>query len=137
MLCLFSACNRYEKTTVTLPDGFVVNVRIADTMQKQERGLMFVEKLPENEGMLFVFPREEEQAFWMKNTLVDLDIVFIDENKAVTSIAYELPHSYVYTPDSEIPVAFGEGKYVLELAAGTAKKHNLSPTKKLQFELPE
>ena len=94
---------------------------------------MFVTDLPANKGMLFVFDKEDEQVFWMKNTLIDLDMVFIGSDKTVTSVAVEMPHSYTYTPDNEIAYAVGQGQYVLELSAKTAAKHNVVPGTKLAF----
>ena len=132
LLCV-CGCENYQTVPVTLPDGFVVQARVSDTPPKQERGLMFVKNLPENEGMLFVFEKDEQQVFWMKNTLIDLDMVFIDSNKTVTSVAAEVPHSYTYTPDDEVAYALGYGQYVLELASKTAKKHNVVPGESLHF----
>ena len=132
-LLLFAGCNSYQSTPVTLPDGFVVQALVADTPQKQEKGLMFVTGLPENKGMLFVFDEEHEQLFWMKNTLIDLDMVFIGADKKVTSVAAQVPHSYTYTPDYEVATATGHGQYVLELAAKTAAKHGVVPGAQLQF----
>ena len=68
---LLSACNSYQTITLTLPDGFAVEALVADTPQKHQKGLMFVTELPENKGMLFVFDQEQDQFFWMKNTLID------------------------------------------------------------------
>lgn len=130
MLC---ACKHYDTISITLPDGFEVKALVADTPAKQERGLMFVTDLPENRGMIFVFDEDQEQAFWMKNTLIDLDMVFIASDKTVTDVAHEVPHSYTYTPDNEVAYAIGYGKYVLELAAKTAQKHHVSPGEKIQF----
>ena len=127
------ACKHYKTIPVTLPDGFVVQTLVADTPAKQEKGLMFVTDLPENKGMLFVFDQDEEQAFWMKNTLIDLDMVFINSNKTVTSIAAEMPHSYTYTPDDQVAYALGYGQYVLELSAKTAAKHKVVPGAKITF----
>lgn len=127
------ACKHYTTVPVTLPDGFVVQALVADTPAKQEKGLMFVTDLPANKGMLFVFDKEDEQVFWMKNTLIDLDMVFIGSDKTVTSVAVEMPHSYTYTPDNEIAYAVGQGQYVLELSAKTAAKHNVVPGTKLAF----
>lgn len=132
LLCV-CACKSYQTIPVTLPDGFVVNARVADTPQKQERGLMFVKKLPENEGMIFVFDQDKAQTFWMKNTLIDLDMVFINAQKTVTGVAAEMPHSYTYTPDNEVAYAQGQGQYVLELAAQTAAKHGVMPGTQLDF----
>ena len=56
LLCV-CACKHYKTTPITLPDGFVINARVADTPDKQERGLMFVKNLPENEGMIFTADR--------------------------------------------------------------------------------
>ena len=123
------ACSHYKTIAVTLPDGFVVQTRVADTPQKQERGLMFVKNLPENKGMIFVFDNEQTLSFWMKNTLIDLDMVFLDS----TQVAAEVPHSYTYTPDNQVAVAVGYGQYVVELAAQTAQKHNVVPGAKLAF----
>ncbi len=131
-LCLAS-CRSYRTIPVTLPDGFVVQALVADTPEKQERGLMFVTDLPENKGMIFVFDKNQELAFWMKNTLIDLDMVFIDANKTVTSVAEEVPHSYTYTPDDEVAYALGYGQYVLELAGKTAQKHQVVAGSQLHF----
>ena len=126
-----------KPVTVTLPDGFEVAAQLADTPAKQEKGLMFVTHLPENEGMLFVFDQESAQAFWMKNTLIDLDMVFISADKTVTSVAAQMPHSYTYTPDNEVAYTEGWGQYVLELAAKTAARHGVTPGSKIEFSLPE
>ena len=133
VLLFLSACNPYKTVPVTLPDGFVVDALIADTPKKQEKGLMFVTQLPENKGMLFVFNENQPQLFWMKNTLIDLDMVFIGADKKVTSIEAEVPHSYTYTPDREVATAYGFGKYVLELPAKTAAKHKVIPQAEIKF----
>ena len=135
VVLLLAACNSYKSTTVTLPDGFKIYARIADTPQKKAKGLMFVKQLPENEGMLFTFDEETEQLFWMKNTLIDLDIVFIGADKRVILVDPEVPHSYTYTPDSDVAYSAGYGKYVLELPAKTAGKHKVSAGEELDFTL--
>ena len=91
--------------------------------------------LDENEGMLFVFEQDEEQSFWMKNTLIDLDIVFIGSDRRVTSVAPQVRHSYTYTPDDQVAYALGYGQFVLELAAKTAAKHGVMEGTEIQFEL--
>ena len=128
-----TGCSSYRTRTVTLPDGFEVQARVADTPAKQEKGLMFVTDLPENQGMLFVFDQEQELFFWMKNTLIDLDMVFIGADKKVTTVAQQVPHSYTYTPDYEVATAEGKGQYVLELRAQAAAKHGVVPGATLQF----
>ncbi len=134
---LLGACAHPSVVTVTLPDGFEVSARVADTPKMHEKGLMFVTELPENEGMLFVFDEEDELVFWMKNTLIDLDMIFIDGEKTVTSVAAEMPHSYTYTPDDQVAYAGGWGKYVLELASKTAARHGVKEGSTLSFSLSE
>lgn len=113
------------QSKVFLPDGSAVQIEIADTPKKAERGLMFRETLDEQKGMLFVFEKDDFRLFWMKNTLIDLDMVFIDSNGVITSIASQVPHSYLGAPEEEITQVPGWGKYVLEIKGGTAQKHNL------------
>ena len=137
LAALLCACGQESVITVTLPDGFEVSARVADTPQTHEKGLMFVKYLPENEGMLFVFEEEDELVFWMKNTLIDLDMIFIDGNQTVTSVAAEMPHSYTYTPDDQVAYAGGWGKYVLELPAKTAAKHGVQEGALIRFSLAE
>lgn len=134
---LLGACSKYQTVPVTLPDGFTVKARVADTPEKKEKGLMFVKQLPENEGMLFLSDQDERQHFWMKNTLINLDIVFIGSDKKVSSVVPDVEHTYTYTPDYEIPRVQGYGRYVLELAAKTAEKHGVTQGAEIAFALPE
>ena len=131
---LLSACNSYQTVDITLPDGFVVHALVAITPEQKEKGLMFITDLPENKGMLFVFEQEEPQLFWMKNTLIDLDMLFIGADKTITQVAAEVPHSYTYTPDSEVARVGGYGKYVLELSSKTAAKHGVKEGLPLLFD---
>ena len=134
--CLLTACESYQQANVVLPDGFVIRARLADTPEKTEKGLMFVKHLPTDEGMLFIFDKSDTHYFWMKNTLIDLDIIFISPQGYITQQYEQVPHTYTYTPDSEIPVVPGEGQYVLEAAAGTIMRHNLKKGDKISFSLP-
>ncbi len=129
------ACGEYEYTDVSLPDGFVIRAAIADTPQKTQKGLMFVKELPPDAGMLFVFDKEDEQYFWMKNTLVDLDIIFLDAQQRIRTQYARVPHTYTYTPDAQIPVVSGRARYVLECAAGTIMRHSLKNGDRLEFAL--
>ena len=133
ILLSLCGCKHYKTIPVTLPDGFVVQALVADTPQKQEGGLMFVKNLPEDKGMLFVFDADQEQSFWMKNTLIDLDIVFLNSHQTVTSVAAQMPRSYTYTPDDQVAYTLGYGQYVVELAAQTAAKHGVVPGAKITF----
>ena len=130
---IFCAAGCAKRTDVTLPDGFTVHARVADTPQKIEKGLMFVKKLAPADGMLFFMEQDEMQSFWMKNTLIDLDIIFIAPDKTVRQVHEQVPHSYTYTPESDVAVVYGQGQYVLELPAGASAKHGIKTGSKLHF----
>lgn len=68
-------------------------VKLAETDQDQEKGLQNVKSLPENEGMLFIFNEPQEVDFWMKDTEIPLDIIFIDEELTVISVKQGIPGS--------------------------------------------
>src|ERR1035437_4285366 len=69
----------------------MLKVKIADTPSKLEQGLMFVENMPEDEGMLFVFPRPMKLSFWGKNTFIPLDIAFVNREHVIVKIAHIKP----------------------------------------------
>ena len=112
---------------LTMPDGSVVQAELALTPQTQERGLMFRETLADDAGMLFVFKEDGPRTFWMKNTYVSLDIVFLDGNMKVRNIFHRVPRSNPEQPEIEVARVSAPAKFVLELAAGKAKKCRLKP----------
>lgn len=130
-----NACVFYKETPVTLPDGTVLQVRIADTYNKQEHA-WDGQKAPFQKGVLFVFLRDEEQPYWRKNTRLALDVVFIDAQYQITSIETDVQPRKRYTIDAEIPFAFANAKYLLELPAGTVQAHELKVGDQLYFPLP-
>ena len=90
-----------------------LDIEIAALEHERTRGLMWRRSLPDNQGMLFIFEREERRSFWMKNTLIGLDILFIKENGEVESISkYTIPKSERSIPSK------GPAKYVLEVTEG-------------------
>lgn len=95
-------------------------IEIADTPQKWERGLMYRKALKENQGMLFVFPRVDIAQFWMKNTLIPLDMLFIDSGGKIIKIQRKA------TPESLAIISSGAPvKAVLEIAGGASDKLKL------------
>ena len=97
-----------------------IDVEIADNEEKRHIGLMFRDKMEENQGMLFIFPTEEQQAFYMKNTIIPLDIIFINSKKQIVKI-----HKYT-TPYSEKDLLSGKPVlYVVEVNAGFTDKYNI------------
>ncbi len=128
-----------KKAALVFPDGKKIKVDVVDTPATREIGLMCVRKMPKNYGMLFVFPQDIYLNFWMKNTLVSLDILWIDADKKITVIHERLKASTEKTPDDQVATAGGKGQYVLELAAGEAKRRGLKAGDRLDFEtaIPE
>jgi uncharacterized protein len=114
-----------------LPDGRSLQVEVARTPAEQSRGLMFRTRLPEDYGMLFIFERPGKNRFWMKNTLIPLDIVWLDARKRIIHIEYQVP------PCQRDPCpAYGpsaDSLYVLEVNAGVVHKRELRIGMALQF----
>jgi uncharacterized membrane protein (UPF0127 family) len=97
-------------------------VEMAETDEERARGLMFRKEVPEGKGMLFDFKAEQPVAFWMKNTYVSLDMIFIKADGRILSIAENTE------PLSERGVpSGGPVRGVLEVVAGTAKKLGIKP----------
>jgi uncharacterized membrane protein (UPF0127 family) len=96
-------------------------VWIADTEPSRERGLMFVRSLPADHGMLFLFERPQFASFWMKNTYLSLDIVFIGQDGVVVNVVHDTEPLSRSAIESDGPVTG-----VLELVAGTAAKIGLA-----------
>ncbi len=91
-------------------------VEVAQDTETKAQGLMFREKLPENHGMLFVFDREKYHRFWMKNTSISLDIIWISSEGKVVDIQTAAPCK---TPTCPSYVPHDMAKYVLEINANT------------------
>ena len=96
VIVLFGCClSTRSGVTITIGTGEKVNIRVelADTPEERARGLMFRHYLPEGEGMLFIFPEETRSSFWMKDTPISLDLVFIKEERIVDIIENAVPNS--------------------------------------------
>ena len=95
-------------------------VEFAETQEEQAKGLMFREELANDKGMLFIFPEPRETSFWMKNTLIPLDMIFIDADHKISFIHHKAQ------PHDETPV-FSHGHVigVLEIPGGQANSQNI------------
>lgn len=106
----------------------VLTLRVAATFATREYGLMCVRSLAPNAGMLFVFDDgDSPRSFWMKNTLVPLDMIFVRKDGTVNNIDANVPATKPGTPDERLPDYYGTGTYVIELAAGAAARAGIRP----------
>ena len=97
-------------------------VEMADTPELQALGLMHRESLPRGAGMLFLYDRPRRAAFWMRNTLIPLDMIFMDATGTVTRIHHEA------VPLDETPIDGGPGILaVLEVNGGLARRFGIAP----------
>lgn len=120
-----------EKQNQVCFETHCFNVELALTKEERDRGLMFREKLGQNEGMLFVFDGEALYSFWMKNTLIPLDIIWLDKEKEVVFInKNSQPCQIDYCP---LISPKEPAQYVLELNAGIADKIGLDVGAKATF----
>ncbi|MGQ9618909.1 MAG: DUF192 domain-containing protein [Candidatus Aminicenantia bacterium] len=120
-------------TKIFLPNGNVITVELAVTDEERARGLMFRRKIPENYGMLFIFEREERHGFWMKNTLIYLDMIWLDSKKRIVHIEENVPPCK--SEPCEVYYPSKPSLYVLELKGGKAKKEDLKTGDILIFEI--
>jgi uncharacterized membrane protein (UPF0127 family) len=105
------------------------DVEIADTDQSRTLGLMYRKSLPEKTGMLFLFDKPGIYPFWMRNTLISLDIIFISPDHRILNICTMPPE----TDENCSPA--GETLYVLELAAGEAKRYHLEAGQTVDIQI--
>lgn len=107
--------------------GITVNAEIADTPALRERGLMERDSLPENHGMLFVYPDEQQRSFWMRNTPIALDIAFLDRNGTIINIETMQPN------DDTSHYSDGPMMYALEMKAGWFEAHGVEAGDQVQL----
>lgn len=106
-----------------------VTVEVADDPAERSQGLMHRQSLAPNAGMLFIFPSESTHPFWMKNTHVSLDMIWLAADKRVVGIKADTE------PLSTESLSPGEqSKYVVEVNAGFAHKHGIKPGVVARFE---
>jgi uncharacterized membrane protein (UPF0127 family) len=119
--------------TVLLEDAYGgvrrVQVEVAATPEARTRGLMWRKDLPQGQGMLFVFPQEEVHAFWMVNTLIPLDMVFIDAQGRIVGIVERAPPHSMTARSVDRP-----SRSVLEVPGGWAQAAGLRPGGRVRFE---
>lgn len=126
---------RLEAAFITFPDGSRLQAEVADTPEARERGLMDRTSLKDGDAMLFVFDAPQTLNFWMKDTWVDLDMLWLDAAGRVTTLHENVPKSKPGMTDGEVATRAGWGLYVLELKAGQARKRGALRGTALRLEL--
>lgn len=129
-IALFS-CRDHPRVVISTKEGkeLTVRVEVADTPAKRELGLQYRQKLDEDQGMLFLYRSERAQTFWMKNTPVSLDIIFIGSGRRIVGIVQEtVPFS---TRTLSVPAP---SQFVLEIKGGLSRQWGLKAGDLVRFE---
>jgi len=108
----------------------MLDIQIADNISKRAQGLMDVKKLGKNSGMLFIYDNEESRKMWMKNTIIPLDMMFIDSGKNILGVkenAVPLSEEIIYSANPAL--------YVLETNGGFIKENDIKPGDKIEFKV--
>lgn len=107
-----------------------IKAEIADTPEERTQGLMFRESLDENDGMIFIFDDPKVYSFWMKNTLIPLDIIWLNQEKEIVKILQATPCTEdpceIYNPETE-------AIYVIEVNQGFTEQNNIKLGDKVDF----
>ena len=118
-----------EKIEVSIYNkNITFNVEVAKTTEERRTGLMYRKKLLNNEGMLFIFPREKIIQLWMKNTYIPLDVIFISENKVIVDIKKNMEKLSETIVKSKV-----KSRYALEFNAGLINKLDIEIGDKVFF----
>ena len=127
----FAASDSQSDSTITIATRdaqHIFTIEIAHTPEEMERGLMFRDHLEPDHGMLFLFDDDREVSFWMKNTLIPLDLIFTDASGRIVRIAERaVPFSTELIP-SQKPV-----RAVLEVNGGTAERLHIEVGDRLVY----
>ena len=141
LILTLSCANKNQRTeipfqkqgTVAIINFFseeiVFDVELAEDVWSKAQGLMFRYRLEPHQGMFFIFDFEDYQSFWMKNTYLSLDMIFIDESFQIIDI-----HENAFPLSEEMIISEHPAKYVLEVLGGTVKRSNIRIGDRAVFE---
>lgn len=105
-----------------------IEIEVADNNEERAQGLMFRDTMPENQGMLFMMETEEMQSFWMKNTILSLDIMYVNSDRRIVSI-----HEKTKPFSLDHIVSAKPAMYVVEVNAGYTKKYSIKEGDLISF----
>ena len=108
----------------------IIGIEVADDDQKRARGLMYRKSIPENGGMLFTHETEQIQSFWMKNTYIPLDIIFVNKERKIVTIHPNTRPMKEWSYASTEPAI-----YVVEVNAGFCARNNIRTGDKIDFKI--
>jgi len=108
----------------------VFDIEVADDDYQRETGLMYRNSMQDNQAMLFVFDNEQPRYFYMKNTYIPLDIIFVSKDSVIVSIAKDAKVMDEATLPSQFPA-----QYVLEVNAGLCEQKDIRPGDKLYWSI--
>jgi hypothetical protein len=136
MLVFFAApsaisCQAHPQVSIITREGreVVFQVEVADTPAKREMGLQYRRDLADGRGMIFLFPKEEQLSFWMKNTPIALDMIFISADRRIVGIVENtVPFSL------ESRSVGGRSQFVLEINGGLSRRHGFKAGDDVRFE---
>lgn len=117
-------------------DNVSISVEIADSPQERQRGLMDRESLASRHGMLFVYGEEQELSFWMKNTSIPLDIIFIDERGVVINVAHAKVPANTSSDGYRQYESTEPAKYVIEVNRGFVNTSGVVPGTRIAVRGP-
>jgi uncharacterized membrane protein (UPF0127 family) len=128
-LLLMVANGAIADSTLILPlqvGGQQIQAEVAHTPEARARGLMFRQALPQNQGMLFVYPEPGPHAMWMRNTPIGLSVAFVDANGVILNIRTMKPFS------TDTHTAAGDALYALEMNAGWFEQRGISKGERVE-----
>ena len=131
VLLQVSACQAQPQVSIATEGGreLTFQVEVADTPTKRELGLQYRRDLAVDRGMIFLFPGESEHSFWMKNTPIPLDMIFINKDRKIVGIVEQaVPFS---TESRSVPSA---SQFVLEINGGLSKRYGIKAGDTVRFD---
>lgn len=126
---------KYQTTQTTI-NQTEIQLAIADTPELQAQGFMFVDSIPDRQGMLFQYNSPAPRSFWMKNTNVELDIIFLNQDKEIINIHHNTPPCTKSDPKQEICPSYKSqepAQFIIELPSPQAKNLKLLPGQQINF----
>lgn len=125
------ACRSEPRVVISTKNGkeYAVRVEIADTPAQREMGLQYRRELDDDQGMLFLFPAEEVLTFWMKNTPIPLDMIFIGSDMKIVGIVHEAVPFSLTARSVKAP-----SRFVLEIKGGLARQKGIEAGDTVRFE---